>query len=101
MDSRIHRLEELEDALRTWQTLAQEGEDLISKMEHQLPLLKELVSYYSSPDWLIDYQSHSEGKLPKLSSSAVLSEDAVFDLLTTLTSLVQTAQQMNLQIARI
>ena len=44
--------------------------------------IKELSAYYSSPEWMSDYDDSNIGKLPKSLKCGVLSEDAVFDLLT-------------------
>lgn len=44
--------------------------------------LAELTDYYSSRQWLEDFDSDSAGKLPKGLKRGVLSEDAVYHLLT-------------------
>ena len=42
----------------------------------------ELAAYYSGPQWRRDYEDDSAGKFPKDLKRGVLSEDAVYDLLT-------------------
>ena len=44
--------------------------------------LAELESYYSGPQWRQDFDDDSAGKLPRDLRRGVLSEDAVYDLLT-------------------
>lgn len=44
--------------------------------------LGELEAYYSGGPWMRDYSDDSAGKLPQNLKRGVLSEDAVYDLLT-------------------
>lgn len=44
--------------------------------------LKELSDYYDSPLWRRDFEDDEKGKLPTDLKRGVLSEDAVYDLLT-------------------
>lgn len=44
--------------------------------------LKELSDYYDSPLWHRDFEDDEKGKLPTDLKRGVLSEDAVYDLLT-------------------
>lgn len=44
--------------------------------------LQELSAYYSSKQWLQDFDDDSAGKLPRNLKRGVLSEDAVYNLLT-------------------
>ena len=46
------------------------------------PSLKKLSDYYGSTRWMKDYGDDEAGKLPKDLKRGVLSEDAVYDLLT-------------------
>lgn len=100
-DYRIRRVQEMETALNHWNSLAQDGEALLEAMDKAMPMLEHLVAYYSSPDWNEDYHASEAGAFPQDLPQGVLSQDAVFDLLTQLRSLVLTAQEMNLRIARI
>ena len=58
----------LEEALDRWAAVREE--------------LAELEDYYSGGQWMKDFEDDSEGKLPKNLKRGVLSEDAVYDLLT-------------------
>lgn len=99
--SRIKRVQDMEAILGRWQALAQEGEALVGAMEVAMPELERLVGYYSSPAWNEDYYASEAGAFPEDLPQGVLSQDAVFDLLTQLRGLVLTAQELNLRIARI
>ncbi len=50
-------------------------EELLSYMIHQLSL------YYSSKQWIKDYDDYSLGLFPKDLRCGVLSQDAIYDLL--------------------
>lgn len=44
--------------------------------------MAELEAYYTGPQWRQDYEDDCAGKLPKGLKRGVLSEDAVYDLLS-------------------
>jgi len=46
--------------------------------------LKILIDYYEGPLWREDFEADEAGKLPKDLKRGVLSEDAVYNLLTDL-----------------
>ena len=46
------------------------------------PSLKKLSDYYGSTRWMKDFEDDEAGKLPEGLKRGVLSEDAVYDLLT-------------------
>ena len=46
------------------------------------PMIQELSDYYSSPLWLRDLDDDRAGKLPPDLKRGVLSEDAIYDLLS-------------------
>ena len=49
--------------------------------------LQELIAYYSSKQWRQDFDDDSAGKIPKGLKRGVLSEDAVYNLLSDITDL--------------
>lgn len=97
----VQRIKEMEQALNAWSVLADEGEGLLGRMEEALPQLERLVRYYSSEQWWVDLSACEGGLLPEDLACGVLSEDAVFDVLTSLYSLVEQVKTMNLKIGRI
>ena len=44
--------------------------------------LQELIAYYDSTQWRQDFEDDNAGKIPKDLKRGVLSEDAVYNLLT-------------------
>ena len=62
--------------------------------------IKELSAYYSSPEWMSDYDDSNSGKLPKGLKCGVLSEDAVFDLLTEEHNLAIEMAELSLKIIK-
>lgn len=53
------------------------------------PRIDELEAYYTSSLWMQDYRDDSAGRLPRRLKRGVLSEDAVYDLLSTLTEITK------------
>lgn len=46
------------------------------------PSLQELTEYYSSPQWMADFEADEAGMLPADLKRGVLSQDAVYNLLS-------------------
>lgn len=76
---RIRRMEEiLTEASAAVRALS----DALEQYESLLPAIKELTAYYESPLWRQDFEDDCAGNLPKDLRRGVLSEDAVYNLLT-------------------
>ena len=56
--------------------------DALEQYESLLPAVKELTAYYESPQWMQDYEDDCAKKLPDDLMRGVLSEDAVYNLLS-------------------
>ena len=56
--------------------------DALDRYESIQSSLKKLSDYYGSTRWMKDYEDDEAGKLPEGLKRGVLSEDAVYDLLT-------------------
>lgn len=67
-------LDEVSEGVKNLQQALEEYGRLTGK-------LKELDNYYSSGEWLSDFEDDEDGKLPSDLKRGVLSEDALFDLL--------------------
>lgn len=90
----IERIRLMEAALEQWIALGNEGERLLSAMQAATPQLEELITYYSSPDWFVDKERSDRNELPEDLPCGVLSEDAVFDLLTQLHGLLEMTRDL-------
>ncbi len=44
--------------------------------------IKTLSAYYQSPDWMSDFDADGRGEIPKSVNRGILTEDAIWDLLT-------------------
>ncbi len=81
----IHRITEMEnlfnELLRIWKnTPAAFYTDASVKAQ-----LQTLLNYYEGGQWLRDFETDELGLLPKNLKRGILSEDAVYDLLTEIT----------------
>ena len=56
--------------------------------------LQELAAYYSSEQWRQDFDDDSAGKIPQDLKRGVLSEDAVYNLLTNITDLKKRLKEL-------
>ncbi len=78
-DSQLMRIEEQEARL-----------DRILATEHpSLEDLRALAAYYDSPLWRMDFESDEAGQIPNQVKRGILSEDAIYDVLTTYRDLIE------------
>ena len=59
--------------------------------------LQELIAYYSSEQWRQDFDDDSAGKIPNNLKRGVLSEDAVYNLLTDVTRIEDQIKKLSSQ----
>lgn len=45
------------------------------------PVITELAAYYSSTQWMMDFEADEKGMLPETLKRGVLSEDGIYNLL--------------------
>ena len=57
-----------------------EMEDILDKVEANIPNYRKLDNYYSSKYWFEDEKSYNKGELPKDLRCGVLSEDLAYNL---------------------
>ena len=81
---RICRMEQiLDDASAAVRKLS----DALGQYAALQPRIRELEAYYTGPLWMKDYADDEAGKLPPDLKRGVLSEDAVYNLLSENTEL--------------
>lgn len=78
---RIKRIEHMEQLMNKTKALLKKAEDGQQALEEAHALIQQLDEYYSSPQWMADYQADEQGLLPKELKRGVLSEDGVYNLL--------------------
>ncbi|MBQ4507032.1 MAG: DUF4298 domain-containing protein [Firmicutes bacterium] len=77
------------DRIKHFEEILDRANEVHSKLEAALddyaalmPLIAELEEYYSGEEWISDFEDDEAGKLPADLKRGVLSEDAVYDALT-------------------
>ena len=78
----IERIMEMERCLDESEKAIRELSEALSAFEDVQPQYRKLSDYYGSDRWMQDYEDDEAGKLPKDLKRGVLSEDAVYDLVT-------------------
>lgn len=78
----IERIQEMERCLDCSERAIRELSEALSAFEEVQPEYCRLNEYYGSDLWMGDYEDDEAGKLPKDLKRGVLSQDAVYDLIT-------------------
>ena len=78
----IERIERMEACLDASEAAIRALSQALSAYEEAQEAYSRLSDYYGSDLWMQDYEDDEAGKLPKELKRGVLSQDAVFDLLT-------------------
>ena len=76
------RIMEMEICLDASEKAIRELSEALSAFEAVQPQYRKLSDYYGSDQWMQDYADDEAGKLPRDLKRGVLSEDAVYDLIT-------------------
>ncbi len=82
MKSQIERIQYYEAILDEAETVVKELSVALENYNGIQDKIKELEAYYESPTWMKDYKDDEEGKIPMDLKRGVLSEDAVYNLLS-------------------
>ena len=93
---RIARIEEMEKHLDEASKAIRELSDALTKYEWARDAYYKLQEYYDSELWLRDFEADEAGELPKDLKRGVLSEDAVFDLITEHERLLERLEEASL-----
>ncbi len=80
--NQIERIQHMEQYLDTVTKAIKNLSDALDTYAAIQPQLRELSAYYSSKQWLEDYDADNAGLIPADLKRGVLSEDAIYDLLT-------------------
>jgi len=79
--TQMERIQHMESILDEAADAVKRLLDDLERYEAIKPGLAELEAYYSSGQWMKDYEDDCAGKLPEGLKRGVLSEDAVYNLL--------------------
>lgn len=78
----IERIRAMEQRMNSAAAAVHALETALEQYEAALPELTQLAHYYESPLWMQDYDDDNAGKLPGDLCRGVLTEDALYDLLS-------------------
>ena len=79
---RTERIQKMEQALDASAAAVKKLSEAMDEYERAQKDIKNLFDYYGSVLWMQDYEADEAGKLPEDLPRGVLSEDAVYDLIT-------------------
>ena len=79
---RIERIQQMEEALKLSAEAIKSLSQALDRYEAAQSAYRKLCRYYGSAQWMRDYQADESGKLPSDLKRGVLSQDAVYDLIT-------------------
>ncbi|MBR2578317.1 MAG: DUF4298 domain-containing protein [Erysipelotrichaceae bacterium] len=82
MSKQTERIEKMEVLLDEARKITDDLDKALEAYEKVQKKLDRLEKYYTGPNWMKDYEAYEKGMLPKDIKCGVLSEDAVYDLLT-------------------
>ncbi len=78
----IERITQMEACLDASEQAIRKLSEALSAFEEVQTKYRQLSDYYGSDQWMQDYEDDEAGQLPKDLKRGVLSEDAVYDLIT-------------------
>lgn len=78
----IDRIKRMEEALDACTAAVKNLSEAVTTYADVQKQYQELTDYYFGPDWLRDLDADRDGLLPRDLKRGVLSEDAVYDLVT-------------------
>ncbi len=82
MNAQIKRIQEMEKLLNECRKVLDNYDKALDDYKSVQEKIEKLEAYYTSKRWMKDYEDYEAGKIPKDLPCGVLSEDAVYDLLT-------------------
>ena len=80
--TQIDRIRQMEECLDASAAAVEKLGAALKEYEAVQKQYKKLSDYYGSPRWMKDFEDDEAGKLPRDLKRGVLSEDAVYDLIT-------------------
>lgn len=82
MNKQIKRIVKMEENLDAAKAALERLEAALAEYEAAEKQYYELENYYGSTLWMSDYEDDEAGKIPEDLKRGVLSQDAVYDLIT-------------------
>ena len=76
------RIEKMEKILSNSSKLLEELEAILDKLEKDSKNYDELIKYYYSNNWIKDKEDFEKGLILDVESAHVLTEDGIYDMMT-------------------
>lgn len=76
------RINKMEKILSNSSKLLEELEEILDKLEKDSKNYDELIKYYYSNNWIKDKEDFEKNLLPDIESAYVLTEDGIYDMMT-------------------
>ena len=77
------RIDKMEKILNNSTKLLEELEEILNKLDEDSKNYNELVKYYYSKNWTKDKEDFEKDLLPDVEAASVLTEDSIYDMMTT------------------
>lgn len=90
----IDRITRMEKALDNVSAAVKHLSEAVNAYAELQSQYQQLTDYYFGPDWLIDLDDDNEGRLPHDLKRGVLSEDAVYDLVSDNDALLEALREL-------
>ncbi len=84
---RMERIERMEDSYNRVRKVVDAIHSKLDRLDRLQDRIRELEAYQESGEWLKDFEADEKGEIPSDIPRGVLSEDALYDLLTDLESI--------------
>ena len=84
---RMERIERMEDSYCRVRKVVDGIRSKLDRLDRLQDRIRELEAYQESGEWLKDFEADERGEIPSDIPRGVLSEDALYDLLSDLESL--------------
>ena len=85
--NQIERIRHMEEILNNASSAVRALSQSLERYESLLPAIEKLTAYYESSQWMQDFEDDCAGRLPDSLRRGVLSEDAVYNLLSDIQAL--------------
>ncbi len=83
-ENRLQRIARMEEIYDQGTAAVEQLLRALQRYADLSPALRELEMYYQSPVWMADFLADQAGEIPKDLKRGILTEDAIYDLLTDL-----------------
>lgn len=90
----IERIQHMEKILNEGIKAIEELSEAIEKYKAIKSQLEELNDYYTSELWQKDFSDDEQGKLPRDLKRGILSEDAIYNLMTEQSDLIKEIKEL-------